>query len=399
MSDTMRIRFADDMPTTAVEVVAPDLQTVGRFALDPGGEQTIEVPSERSFIRLHLPDGRDLTLRHAGDLQYVIDRELLRGRYGRPTRGETGAPRGEAKRQSVAGVRRYHQLRSAAAYSASTAGSRLPVDMYAVPSGQFPKQAPGAAAVLPGGITARWTPEVAGTLSIDGSELAFEPAGSQEPYLLRLDAAGEGALLVSLPGNVTSTYVRSDAVSSGARMVSVRAATASAVADTAGSYLARGNYFAADAMTGWAEKAETALQSKVRDPFAATVAGYLLLRLGRFDLMRDWARNLANWFPMADGSIIWAAQCVADRDNLDLNEARKYFLRAVERGLPVYTEGLHLLTKNLRRMGTDGSGALDALGEKTGRVLWSSPFTAWLEGRSGTGEAPLSFDVGYAANA
>ncbi len=47
------------------------------------------------------------------------------------------------------------------------------------------------------------------------------------------------------------------------------------------------------------------MQSKVRDPYAATVGGYLLLRLERFDLTRSWAGNLANWFEfLPDGCVI-----------------------------------------------------------------------------------------------
>jgi len=50
MSGTLQIQFANDMPGAMVEVVAPDLETVGRVWLDPGTSHAIDVPSEQSFL-------------------------------------------------------------------------------------------------------------------------------------------------------------------------------------------------------------------------------------------------------------------------------------------------------------------------------------------------------------
>jgi hypothetical protein len=55
---------------------------------------------------------------------------------------------------------------------------------------------------------------------------------------------------------------------------------------------------------------EKALAEKLGAPLAAAVAGVLLLKGNRFDLMHDWARNVGNWFPtIPDGVVVWTEQC------------------------------------------------------------------------------------------
>ena len=57
----------------------------------------------------------------------------------------------------------------------------------------------------------------------------------------------------------------------------------------------------------WAANAEGLLRDKLRDPMAATLAGYLLLRAGEFSRLHDWTANLANWFGwLPDGPVIRA---------------------------------------------------------------------------------------------
>lgn len=158
----------------------------------------------------------------------------------------------------------------------------------------------------------------------------------------------------------------------------------------------RGDYYAAETMADWADKAEGMLHQKTIDPYAALVGAYLLLRLGRFDLMRIWSRNLADWFPfLPDGCVIWALQAVRERK--DSKEATKYLLEASKRGHPIFTEGLKLLSQGLRLIGEPGEKALADLSQKTGRVLWSSPFTAVFEGQPASESAPLTFAVDYMA--
>lgn len=380
MSGTMRIQFLPDMPTATVEVLTPDLETVRQVALEPGRETTVDVPSEGSFIRVHLPSGRSITLRHPGDLNYVVGRADLESRLGRRTSGTS-----RRSPTTVQEVRGYHGFRSVAA---GVGRARMPSELFGIE----PPAAEGA--VLPGGIRADWTPEVSGRLSLDGRELAFAPPDQMPPYTLRVTDETT-RLAVTLPGKLRSTYVRIDDVRSGTRLVSVRVATASDMADTVGGALARGDYYAAQAMAPLIDSAMEMLLYKMQDPYAAAVGAYLLLRLERFELMHDWARNLANMFSfLADGCVIWAWQ--AFRQHGDVDQAAKYLLQAVDRGLPVHTEGLRLLVEGLQRLGGDSAtSALAHLTKLAGRVVWNSPFTTRLESVPQTGDISTTFDVDY----
>lgn len=53
------------------------------------------------------------------------------------------------------------------------------------------------------------------------------------------------------------------------------------------------------------EAAGQFMQDKFLDPYAACVAGHFLTRIGKLEMMRDWSRNLADYFPfIADGCVI-----------------------------------------------------------------------------------------------
>lgn len=87
---------------------------------------------------------------------------------------------------------------------------------------------------------------------------------------------------------------------------------------------------------------EDMLKYKLESPLAATVASLILLRANQLDLLHDWVRNLANWFPFPDGSVLWAEQLMRQqgaRDRL-IAEAAEYLVRILERGLPHTSEGL-----------------------------------------------------------
>jgi hypothetical protein len=106
------------------------------------------------------------------------------------------------------------------------------------------------------------------------------------------------------------------------------------------------------------EKAEHLLYGKFKDPTAAAIAGYYLLRMRRFERLRDWAPNLANHFAwLPDGAVIDAWQHIhtgREHGGDDhFAEARARLLLAVARGLPLYTEGLRLLVDGLSLFATD----------------------------------------------
>jgi hypothetical protein len=96
------------------------------------------------------------------------------------------------------------------------------------------------------------------------------------------------------------------------------------------------------------EYAENLLYQKVRNPIAAAIGGYYLLKTRELDRLHDWARNLANWFDwMPDGAIIYAWQIIQKKENKDYSEVKKLFLTALDRGIPIFTEGLRLLHDGL----------------------------------------------------
>jgi hypothetical protein len=101
------------------------------------------------------------------------------------------------------------------------------------------------------------------------------------------------------------------------------------------------------------QNAEDLLREKYVDANAASIGAYYLLRSGAYKKTVGWMRNLANDFPfLPDGPAIYAAQLINKmRPGIKLiEESRKYFLIAAERGLPVYTMGFIILREGLIKM-------------------------------------------------
>jgi hypothetical protein len=95
------------------------------------------------------------------------------------------------------------------------------------------------------------------------------------------------------------------------------------------------------------DQAETLLQNKIENPVAAALGGYALLRVGAIDRLHDWPNNLANWFPwLPDGPVI--AGELAAREGDDAS-AVHWFANALDRGYPMFSDGLSLLAARLRQ--------------------------------------------------
>lgn len=126
------------------------------------------------------------------------------------------------------------------------------------------------------------------------------------------------------------------------------------------------------------EAAYYLLKDKFFDPFRAALGAYFLLRHGKFDLLRDWTRNLADYFPfMSDGLVIegWRRLAIRGansnppwplwriksppkatpynrhpnrrRPNDPIVDAALRFLEAHERGLPNFEYGYRKLRDGL----------------------------------------------------
>ena len=86
---------------------------------------------------------------------------------------------------------------------------------------------------------------------------------------------------------------------------------------------------------------ERLLLGKVESPPAATAAALLLLRGWRPDLLHNWLKNLATWFPeRPDGWVIWVEQLLRTKQEKGLEEAVTAFLTLEQLPLPLTSEGL-----------------------------------------------------------
>jgi hypothetical protein len=398
-SGELTIKFASDMPTAAVDVVSPDLEILKRVMLSPGRSASVLAVPDASFLRVHLPSGQVVILKDPGNLE----REVSLQKIQRPVL-ESPSLVDEGEGSSLSEIHRYYrdlQIYSPTSGEASAPVLEDPVLLHPhsrtivdatvrlnrrgeyIPGEGFPREA-------------RWQ------LPCDAR---------QTPLVLTIGFGGQldTRLDLRLPGSAERIWTRADRLRfdefrDGPDVnFSVRIATSESSADTIASYLQRGDLYSAQAMLQWIDEAEELLFKKWTDPYAAAIGAYLLLRLKQFNRMHDWARNLANNFDfLPDGCIIWAWQLIHQHPHNE-NEIRKYLSMAVDRGLPVYSEGLRLLIDGLRLMGSDSAAARNNLIKSTQFVVWSSPFTALLTVEPGTLPTTISdtalFDIAFANGA
>lgn len=136
-----------------------------------------------------------------------------------------------------------------------------------------------------------------------------------------------------------------------------------------------------------AQLAEELLYQKRRDPAAAAIGGYFLLKIGELERLHDWAKNLANWFPwMPDGSVIYAWQLICQKNKTGdtIREIKERLLQALERGIPIYIEGLRLLQVGLQQLSYQQredrsiSAALTKVEHYLRKVDWTQPNTTFI---------------------
>ena len=240
MSGQLRVAFASDMPAATVEVVSPELEVIERFMLDAGRSRTVAVPSEASFLRVHLPSGRVVTLEDPGNLSREVSMEEIL--TGSSLRSRSALPGMAAPAPAVrllpddvepsdaptpSEMRLYHRVRSTEA-SAPTGDSDV------LPLGQFGN----ARLIGPGGDTIRGvSASRSREAHWDVQSLPIHP-----PYQLRLEQAAGSVLVVRVPGNVRRVWARADVLREQRDVsVSVRIQTTSDAADAIAGYLQRGD--------------------------------------------------------------------------------------------------------------------------------------------------------------
>ncbi|HKO59295.1 MAG TPA: hypothetical protein VJ276_25740 [Thermoanaerobaculia bacterium] len=375
MSGTLKIRFAPDMPPAAVEVVSPDLATVDRLWLSPGDEKSVEVPSEGSFLRVHLASGKIVTLHEPGAMQRTITRDSLRSTRKTPPATRDARP----LKVPLKNIRQVKAIALESMAAVDPAAARTP------------------AALLDGGVHVELKrdegPARVGEIREDGACITFVLPPTELRYILSLGMPGLN-VRVRMPGSAREVLVRSDEISGGRRIAAVRVRTHDAAADAISGYMQRGDLYSASSMSDWAEQAEHMLQEKMANPFAAAIGAYLLLRLRRIELLHDWTRNLANRFPhITDTLVIRAWHLIQTRGNE--MEIRDFFGKALDSSLPVFTEGLRLLSEGARLLGHDAEAAVEKLNRHAQRALTHSPLTATVQGTP-SGTSPFDVDIDYA---
>ncbi|MEO1076097.1 MAG: KTSC domain-containing protein [Bacteroidota bacterium] len=372
MSEKLRLTFANDMPPASVSVLTPDYRTVAQVWLGPGETREVEAPSTDALVQVRMPSGETATLHDPAQHDLYISRAALASPPPRSLTDEAESLPRSAHPQEM-GMWRALQT-SASPFRLTTEAPSSDTDLHVA-------------------LTSEGTLEQA-ERSPGGEGMLFTYYGNADACDLTVTRGTDPptTLRVRLPGSLTHLAVSLHGTDAKATL-RLRAATRHDVADTLGAYLVRGDLHAAETMTGWVERAEQMLFDKRRDPSAATMGAYLLLRLRRFDLMRTWTRNLADGWPdLADGSVLWAWQLIHSQQTPD--EAERYLLQAAHcDDLPVFTEGLRLLFDGLRLLGDEGKAALKQLARRAGAVVWTSPFTASLP--QGPLAPRLAIDAGY----
>ncbi len=106
------------------------------------------------------------------------------------------------------------------------------------------------------------------------------------------------------------------------------------------------------------EDLEAALRNKKTSPLAATIAGLVLLRARKLDLLHStWLRNLSDWFPaFPDAPVLWAEQLrlTSAPPDPSLEARAKHLHRLTQRGLPRLSEVLPTAWRQLAELSEEG---------------------------------------------
>lgn len=104
---------------------------------------------------------------------------------------------------------------------------------------------------------------------------------------------------------------------------------------------------------------------KYYSPFAATIAGCILVRARRWDRLKDWLRNLANIRPyIADAQVLWVEQCLRQPGiDSSISECVEYFSRLRICPLPFLAETLGYALTQADELLTVGTLNVHELGQ------------------------------------
>jgi len=261
----------------------------------------------------------------------------------------------------------------------------------------------------------KWTPVSApldaGKCEWHDDAVRYRLELGRRQYVLQVGAPGIPAIMTALPATgATDVVVQPVSLPDGRPRFKLSVVPVSDDAATLLGYVGRGDVRAVESMAATSERtaellrgdspledeelapndavvAEMLLYRKVADPNSAALGGYHLLRIGELERLHSWPANLANWMSwMSDGPIIRGWQLLHGARPRSGETARRRFLEAVERGLPIYSEGLRLLIDGLKVLShadpDDGelAGAVDSMGMYAAAADWSQPVLTFHAG-------------------
>ncbi|WP_113924803.1 hypothetical protein [Cognataquiflexum aquatile] len=198
-----------------------------------------------------------------------------------------------------------------------------------------------------------WTSEpekVLGNLIIDTVGESYQLYVPNAMHLLEIGRKGKPSTFICLPSSHSLDFMIKIAEDPNGVVgdLDISCSTKNKVAQVLLSLMNSGDINKGKSLFG-AEDAERLLYQKMVDPVGAAIGGYFLLKTGELDRMHNWAQNLANRFQwMPDGAVIYGWQLIReDSKPENIKLIRTQLIEAINRGIPIYTEGLRLLYEGL----------------------------------------------------
>jgi len=164
--------------------------------------------------------------------------------------------------------------------------------------------------------------------------------------------------LVSLPsgGNCRVLLTPNDSADPRAQALKVIVTGFRPDAETLLEFLARDSMRAARSVANYQPLAVQLLEKKFDDPVAAVAGAYFLLRTQGWDAAPIWwFDNLADQFPwIPDGAIIRSVVMLRSglSSEIHIARARELLVEALNRGVPIFSEGSSLLQEAASVLGT-----------------------------------------------
>jgi hypothetical protein len=169
------------------------------------------------------------------------------------------------------------------------------------------------------------------------------------PWLLQIGGSAVTWRFVSLPGGGPARVLITPRDSSDPRADEMKVIVTGFRADAENllEFLARDSMRAVNALADSAIRAERIFSEKFQDPLAAVAGAYYLLRVDAWNRVpRQWFENLSQQFTwLPDGAIVHCIRLLREGNHSQSSPLSPItlFTQSLERGWPVYSEGIALL--------------------------------------------------------